>query len=128
MGQGDNKNQMRIEYREAELTAEEREVWAVLSMCRGRELAILGPEIEALTGIRYKQIQKIVSHLVCDHNKPIGSGTVGYYIPQTIQEREDAAYYLRHRAIVALYRAGAMQKATIESVLYQARMEFEGAA
>jgi hypothetical protein len=58
---------------------------------------------------------------------PIGSGTCGYYLPQTIREREDAAHYLRHRAIVALYRAGAMQRATIESVLMQARLEFEKA-
>ncbi len=90
-------------------------------------MAILGPEIEELTGIKYKQIQHIISHLVCDHKKLIGSGTMGYYIPETPQEVKDATHYLRHRAIVALYRASEMQRASIEDVFGQARMEYEKA-
>jgi hypothetical protein len=89
-------------------------------------MAILGPEVAELTGIGYKRVQKIISDLVCHHGKPVGSGTCGYYIPVTPQEDEDAAYYLRHRAIVALYRASLRQRASLEAVYQQAVLEFEG--
>ncbi len=110
------------------MTDEERAVWQVLATCRGRGMAILGPEIEELTGIKYKQIQKIISSLVCHHGKPIGSGTCGYYIPVTEQEDADAAYYLRHRAMVALYRASVRQRISLDQVYGQARMEFDKAS
>jgi hypothetical protein len=111
------------------MTEEEKQVWQVLATCRGRAMAILGPEIADLTGLGYKRVQKIVSDLVCHHAKPIGSGTCGYYIPVTAQEDEDAAYYLRHRAIVALYRAARRQATSLEAVYHQAVLEFsEGAA
>ena len=110
------------------MTADEQSVWNVLSMCRGRGMAILGPEIEELTGIKYKQIQKIISGLICHHGKFIGSGTGGYFIPQNHEEFASATWYLRHRAIVALHRASEMQRMSIEEVFGQAKIEFEGAA
>jgi hypothetical protein len=110
------------------MTEEEKRVWQVLATCRGRAMAILGPEISDLTGIGYKRVQKIISGLVCHHGKPIGSGTCGYYIPMTMEEDEDAAYYLRHRAIVALDRASKRQRTSLENVYHQAVLEYEGAA
>ncbi len=110
------------------MTRDEAQVWQVLATCRGKEMAILGPEIEQLTGIGYKRIQKIISDLVCHHAKPIGSGTCGYYIPVTIEEDQEAAYYLRHRAIVALYRASQRQKTSLENVYHQAVLEFQQVA
>lgn len=110
------------------MTEDEEKVWQVLATCRGRGMAILGPEIEQLTGISYKHVQRIISGLVCHHGKLIGSGTFGYFIPVTVKESEDAAYYLRHRAIVALDRASKYQRTSIEVVFGQARMEFEEAS
>jgi hypothetical protein len=110
------------------MTEDEQKVWQVLATCRGRAMAILGPEIEALTGIKYKQVQKIVSGLECHHGKFIGSGTCGYFIPMTREEYEASLRYLRRRAIVALHRASVRQGLSMEAVFGQAVMEFQGAA
>lgn len=110
------------------MTDEEQQVWQVLATCRGKGMAILGPEIEDLTGIKYKQAQKIISGLVCHHGKLIGSGTCGYYIPITGQESAEAAHYLRHRAIVALHRASQYQRTSVDEVYGQAKIEFEEAS
>ena len=113
---------------EAIMTNEEQQVWQVLATCRGREMAILGPEIEQITGIRYKQIQRLISQLICHHGKLIGSSVFGYYIPCTQKEAEASARYLRDRAIVALYRAAALQRTSLDEVYGQARLEFEKAS
>jgi hypothetical protein len=110
---------------EAIMTVDEQKVWQVLCTCRGRNMAILGPEIEALTEIKYKQVQKIIAGLVCHHGKMIGSGTCGYYIPITVQEYSDATYYIRHRAIVALDRVSKMQHVSLEEIFNQSVLEFE---
>jgi hypothetical protein len=113
---------------ENRMTEEEKTVWQVLATCRGRGMAILGMELEALTGIGYKRVQKIISGLECHHGKFIGSGTCGYFIPETQEEAAASLRYLRRRAIVALYRASIRQKASLEDIFHQARIEFEGAA
>lgn len=110
------------------MTEDEERVWQVLSTCRGRDMAILGPEIEELTGIKYKQVQKVISGLVCHHGKLIGSGTFGYFIPVTREENEAAGYYVRHRAIVALYRESQRQKTSLDQVYGQAKIEFDKAS
>ena len=118
-----NENQIRIDYADPEMTPEETAVWAVLSMCRGKALAILGPEIEALTGIGYKRVQKIINDLRCHHAKLIGSGTCGYYLPQTREEMDAVEHYIRDRAIVALNTYRALKKISVEEILHQLRME-----
>ena len=106
------------------MTEDEQRVWQVLTTCRGRCMAILGPEIEQLTGIPYKRIQAIISGLVCHHGKLIGSGTCGYYLPVTVREMDQATWYLRHRAIVALHRASEFQRSSLEEVFGQAVFEY----
>ncbi len=110
------------------MTAEEQAVWNVLSMCRGRALAILGPEIETLTEIRYKHIQKIINDLRCHHAKLIGSGTFGYYLPQTREEMDAVTRYIGDRAIMALYTLSKLKKISIEEICHQARLEYDKAS
>ena len=107
------------------MTEDETAVWAVLCMCRGRSMAILGPEIEALTGIGYKRVQKIINDLRCHHAKLIGSGTCGYYIPQTAEEMDAVIRYIGDRAIMALYTLSRIKRTSIETVFGQAVMEFK---
>src|SRR5574341_582036 len=116
-----DRTQIALDFSAPELTAEELLVWDVMRTRRGKAAAILGPEIEARTGIRYKQVQKIINTLRCHHQKLIGSGTFGYYIPETDQEVKDATYYLRHRAIMALVTASKIQRTSIEEIFHQAR-------
>jgi hypothetical protein len=119
-----DQDQIAIDFAAPRMTPEEREVWNVLSMCRGRALAILGPEIEALTGISYKRVQKVINDLRCHHAKLIGSGTCGYYIPQTPTEMDAVIHYIEGRAIMALYTLSKIKKTSIEDVFGQARMKY----
>ena len=120
-------DQIKFDFSEPRMTPEEVRVWDVLRMCRGRTMAILGPEIEELTGIRYKHVQKIVNDLRCHHAKLIGSSTRGYYLPQTREEIEAVEHYIKGRAIVALATWGKLKKLTPEEILHQLRMEFQKA-
>jgi hypothetical protein len=117
-----NPSQLKIDFSEPRMTAEERDVWNVLSMCRGRAMAILGPEIEALTGIGYKRIQKIINDLRCHHAKLIGSGTCGYYLPQTRKEFDDVCHYIEGRAVMALYTLSRIKQTSIEEIFDQMRL------
>lgn len=112
-----------LDLREPEMTAEEAAVWAVLCMCRGRAMAILGPEIEDLTGIGYKRVQKVINDLRCHHGKFIGSGTCGYYLPQTREEWEHVKRYIRGRAVMALRTYGRLLRMSTEEIFQQIRAE-----
>ncbi len=128
MGSMDQNDQITLDFSGPQMTVEEAKVWDVLRDRRGKALAIKGPEIEARTGILYKQVQRIVSTLICHHRKLIGSGTCGYFIPETQDELRQATYYLRHRAIVALVRDSRLRNISLEEVFGQAKMEFEKAS
>ena len=109
------------------MTPDESAVWDVLRMCKGRVMAILGPEIEDLTGIRYKRVQKIINDLRCHHSRLIGSGTCGYYLPQTPEEMDAVIHYIRDRAVMALYTLSKIKKTSMEEIMHQIRMEFKEA-
>ncbi len=109
------------------MTPEEQAVWNVLSMCRGREMAILGPDIADLTRIKYKQVQKVINDLRCHHEKLIGSGTCGYYIPTTPKELEAVEHYIKGRALMALRTYGKIKRISLEEIFKQLRVELEKA-
>jgi hypothetical protein len=116
--------QIKLDLSDPIMTRDEQLVWDVLRMCKGKPLAILGPEIEALTSIPYKRVQKIINDLRCHHARLIGSGTCGYYLPQTRQEMDEVTRYIRHRAIMALYTVSRLMKTSMQEVYGQAVIEF----
>jgi hypothetical protein len=122
-----DENQIKLDFSEPQMTEEEAAVWAVLSMCRGRDMAILGPEIERLTGIGYKRVQKVINDLRCHHAKLIGSGTCGYFLPQTPEEMDAVVRYIRDRAIMALYTLSRIQRTSIEEVFGQVALDLRKA-
>lgn len=107
------------------MTPDEDAVWSVLRMCKGKSLAILGPEIEELTGIGYKRIQKIINDLRGHHHRLIGSGTCGYYLPQTSEELDDVEHYIKDRAIKALVTWGNLRRMSKDEMLQQLRLELK---
>lgn len=123
-----DQDQTKLDFSSPRMTAEERAVWAVLCMCRGRDMAILGPEIEQLTGIGYKRVQKVINDLRCHHAKLIGSGTFGYYMPQTVEEMDAVAHYIKDRAIKALVTWGRLKKLGEEEVLHQVQLDLKAAS
>ncbi|MEK6744272.1 MAG: hypothetical protein AABZ15_11700 [Nitrospirota bacterium] len=122
-----SSDQITLDLSEPQMTSEETAVWNVLRMCKGRELAILGPDIEDLTGIRYKQVQKVINGLRCHHMKLIGSGTFGYYLPQTREEMDAVTHYISHRAIMALHTISKLRKLSMDEVYGQAKIVYERA-
>lgn len=118
---------MILDYSLPLMTEEEQAVWSVLSMCRGKDMAILGPEIEDLTGIGYKRVQKVINDLRCHHEKLIGSGTMGYYLPRTAEELDAIGHYIKGRAIMALRTWGKIKKMSDEEIFQQLRVEFRKA-
>jgi hypothetical protein len=107
------------------LTEEEMRVWNVLEGFRGKASAILGPVIAARTGIDYDTIRAIISRLVNNHAYLIASCSRGYFIPVTPEEIFLATKSLRHRGIAILMRAARIQKASLEAVFGQAKMEYD---
>ena len=91
-------------------------------------MAILGPDIEALTGIGYKRVQKVINDLRCHHEKFIGSGTCGYYLPYTSEELAAVEHYIKDRAIKALATWGKLKKLSEEEVLHQVRLDLKAAS
>ncbi len=111
---------------EALLSGEESRVLAAVSGRRGRERAVTGEVLAALTGIEYKRLREVISHLINHHGCLIASCTRGYFIPVTPEEISEATRSLRHRGIMILVRASKLQKASLEEIFHQARMEWGG--
>ncbi len=112
----------------SELTREERLVWEAVQPRRGKENAILGPMISAMTEIEYNRIREIISHLIKRHGRLIASYSRGYFIPITPEEVMEATRSLRHRGIMILVRASKLQRISLEEIFHQAKMEFNNEA
>ncbi|MDA8155589.1 MAG: hypothetical protein M0Z52_03915 [Actinomycetota bacterium] len=107
-----------------DLTGEESRVLAAVSAHRGRENAVLGGVLAAVAGVDYKRLREVIAHLVNNHGCLIASCPRGYFIPVTVPEIAEATRSLRHRGIMILMRASRLQKASLEDIFNQARMEF----
>ena len=116
-------DQLQIDF---DLTLEENAVLQALGQHRGKGAAIVGREIETITGVEYDRLRAVISHLVNDHGHLIASGPKGYYIPETPEEIGEATRSLRHRGISILVRAARLQKTSVEEIFKQSRLEMCG--
>ena len=107
-----------------DFTTEESLVLAAISSHRGRDKAVVGEILAALTGIDYKRVREVIAHLINHHGCLIASCPRGYFIPVTPAEISEATRSLRHRGIMILVRASKLQKASLEDIFNQARIEF----
>ena len=110
------------------LTEEEFRVWEVISQRRGRESAIGVSTVAFQTRMTDVQVRSIVSDLVRNHGKLIGSGTgnpPGFYIIEDRKELESHIRSLRHRGIMCMVRAAALSKQSVEDIFGQAKLELE---
>jgi hypothetical protein len=108
------------------MTPEEMLIWAIVRRRHGKAAAMLGTDIAARTGIKYKRVQEIISHLASNHQLFIASCTTGYFVPATADEHIEANKSLRHRAMVILWRVARQEERSIDEVYGQSRMEFVG--
>ena len=110
------------------LTEEEFRVWEVVSQRRGREAAISVSSVALQARMTDVQVRSIVSAMLRNHGKLIGSATgnpPGFYILADRKELESHIRSLRHRGIMCMVRAAALSKQSIEDVFGQARLELE---
>ncbi len=112
-----------------DLSDEEYRVWEIIERHQGRENAIKVDALAWQTGIEGVRIREIVSHLVKEHGKLIGSSTgnpPGFYIISDKTELEKQIRSLRHRGIMCLVRAAALSKTSLEEIFKQGRLDIDG--
>lgn len=102
----------------------ETKVWSHIRFV-GKADAISGRAIAKKTKLTYKRVQEIVSHLVVEHGKFIGSCTKGFFVPQTQEELRDSTRVLRHRGIMNFVRAAKLEKVSPYKLFKQSMIEFE---
>lgn len=111
------------------LSDEEYKIWSEIQQHEGRANAIKVDVLAIRTGIEGVRIREIVSHLVKEHGKLIGSSTgnpPGFYVITDRAELEKQIKSLRHRGIMCLVRAAALSKTSIEEIFRQGRLDIDG--
>jgi len=111
------------------LSDEEYRVWEIIEQHQGRANAIKADDLAEETKIESVRIREIVSHLVKEHGKLIGSSTgnpPGFYVITDREELERQIRSLRHRGIMCLIRAAALSKSSIEEIFRQGRLDIDG--
>lgn len=110
------------------LTEQEGLVWRVIEGHRGKGNPIQVGAIAQQTEMNERVVREVVSHLVNRHGKMIGSSTgnpAGFYVITDREELERHLRSLRHRGILCLVRAAALQKKSLEEIFGQARLEIK---
>lgn len=112
------------------LTEEEAAVWQIVKEHKGKALAIKADTLAFRCRMEEVRVREIISRLVVKHGKLIGSNTgspPGFYLITDEKELEKNVRSLRHRGIMCLVRAAALEKIAVEDMFNQARMEFRDA-
>lgn len=120
-------NQLNIFQRD--LSDEEYKVWEIIERHQGRENAIKVDSLAWQTRIEGVRVREIVSHLVKEHGRLIGSSTgnpPGFYVITDRAELERQIRSLRHRGIMCLVRAAALSKTSLEEIFKQGRLDIDG--
>lgn len=111
------------------LSDEEFLVWSIIQDHQGKRNAIKVDGLAHKTGIESVRIREIVSHLVKEHGKLIGSSTgnpPGFYVIADLEELDKQIKSLRHRGIMCLVRAAALSKSSVEEIFRQGRLDLDG--
>lgn len=111
----------------AGLDEEEARVWRVVRERRGRESAVKVDTVAGATGLTGQRVREIVSHLVIEHGRLIGSATgtpPGFYVITDGEELKRHIRSLRHRGIMCLVRAAALSKSSVEEIFKQGKIEY----
>jgi hypothetical protein len=115
----------------ADLSPEERAVWAELRRHAGRPEAIGLDVLAGISGVAERTVQDVVAHLIERHGFPIGSAVtkpMGYFVIQTEAELSEAVGQLAARLSALARRIAALKKSTTPLVLNQLAIELGEAA
>lgn len=109
-----------------ELTAEEAAVYCLLPY--GRARALSARNLSERTGLSDVQVRQTIRSLIIERGILVASAVddpPGFFIAETPDEIITATRSLRHRGIMILVRAARLQKASLEMVFNQGRLELE---
>ena len=121
--------QSEFEFGPAGLSREEEIVLDLIKAHPGRASAIPLPALALRTGIDERRVQSIINELITRHGQLIGSASTkpaGLYWITTADEREEALRHLEHRWKSILRRWWRLRGCSIDEVLGQIRLEFDG--
>ena len=110
------------------LSGDERVVWGVVRERQGRKRAIAISTIAHCANMTKKRVQAVISDLVKDHGKMIGSAyshPTGVFVITDQEELEKECRQLRSRAMKCLVRASKLKQQAVEEVFKQSVFEFE---
>ncbi len=107
------------------LTPEEALIVSLLASHRGKDSAVKAQVMEERFNMSNVEVRKTIRHLIDFHGMCIGSSGAGYFMAETPDEIDAVTRSLRHRGISSLARAAKLQKAAVEEVFNQARLELE---
>lgn len=108
-------------------TMQERQVWTVLSLKRGKSQAISQERLANITNKNTRAVRKVVESLIVNHRVVICSSydkeNGGYYLPETDAEIEETCRKLHSHALQILKRESVIQKITLAELLKKYQME-----
>jgi len=111
------------------LDPDEAAVWRVVRERRGRESAVKADAVAWQTRLPEVKVREIISRLVREKGKLIGSSTgnpPGFYVITDEEELRKHIKSLQHRGIMCLVRAAALSKTSVEEIFKQGRLELHG--
>ena len=116
--------QLNMDFESHGLTADEMLILSVLKS--GRSHAISMTELAALADTNTRHLQDVISHLIVNHKKAIGSASsppAGYFIIETEQDLKDATKNLHNRAMSVLVRYAALKRVGFNELLHQLSLD-----
>ncbi len=112
--------QTAIDFEAAELTHEQRLVFAALEV--GRASAKTQAVLAIETGIKARRLREVIQHLIVRHDKMIGSASdrpAGYFLIENEEELEKVVKVLRHHAVMMLVRMSKLNGTAVEEIYAQ---------
>lgn len=109
------------------LSEHEKRVWDVLSRHRGRDSAITGSKLSAITGVPSRTMRRTIRDLI-DRGFPIGSlphPPPGYFVIATRDELIEVCEYLYGQSMSHLVRVMHLKKWRARRMLRQLEMDLE---
>ncbi len=111
----------------SEMKTEERHVYAVIGLCRGKKNAVSQNELARMANKSPREVRRIVESLIVDHRIVICSSydkeNGGYFLPQTDEEIQETCKKLHGHALKILMRESTLKKITLAELLKKYQME-----
>ena len=98
----------------------EARIVAELYNHRGAANGIKSPALAMICGTDERTVRDLIGHLIEEHRRPIGSHPDrGYFLVETVADRELATRHLKSRALKLFKRLSALEKIPLDELAKQ---------